>query len=344
MHLDTHRDEAEFDALYERKYLAVFEQARRFVRETQAFPQRTLVFISCGFDACTYEYPGMQRHGKYVPPHFYARFARDAIALADECADGKLVSVLEGGYSDRALTSGALAHVAALSSMPWSNAVYSAKEQPWGMDTLTQLERMAKRVAGVGRRAASTPAWLVQASEHFAAFQQACGYDARPLELYSTPSTPRSVGKAALRGLDVDLATPTRLTGGHGLRDRSVRRTRSQTALNERRVRERPPVPPLPPALVADRSEQSPTERRSREVSADVAGWSAPPRDSPAAHSGLGHHAAPGAAAAQPPATPDPARFVPGALEVESRLATPVRPLDELHGMLARLDLHERPA
>ena len=56
----------------------------------------------------------MSRHGRKVPVGFYRRFAKDARAFADKFASGRLVSVLEGGYSDRALTSGIMAHVAGL--------------------------------------------------------------------------------------------------------------------------------------------------------------------------------------------------------------------------------------
>lgn len=266
MHLDTHRDDAEFARLYETKYIQLLEQARRFIRETRALAPRTLVMISCGFDACTYEYPGMQRHGKHVPPQFYAWFAKDVAAFAEEFAEGKLVSVLEGGYSDRALTSGALAHNSGLADMPWSTETWTRTQAPWSLDNVMQLQKMSKRVlqaapnsetSGVSRRsAASQPAWLVRASEHFAAYQRACGKDARPLDLASTPSTPR---KATARALDAEiLATPSRYTpGGHMLRDRTVRRTRSQASMvadatpTRTRARSRAraePMPSLPPA------------------------------------------------------------------------------------------------
>ena len=139
MHLDTHKDDAEFEQLYRSKYSKLFEQARRFVRDTKALPERTLVLISCGFDACTYEYPGMQRHGKHVPPQFYAMFARDAVALANECSDGKIISMLEGGYSDRALISGALAHIGGLADMPWAASSWSRAQAPWSLETVAML-------------------------------------------------------------------------------------------------------------------------------------------------------------------------------------------------------------
>ena len=195
--------------------------------------------ISCGFDGCTYEYPGMQRHGKHVPPQFYARFAKDSASLADEVADGKLISVLEGGYSDRALTSGALAHIGGLSEMPWSTDTWTRTQAPWSLDNVSHLQKMSKRVlqrahrselASVSRRStAAQPAWVVRASEHFASFQRVCGTNAQPLEFSSLPSTPR---KSLMRELDLDLATPTRVTpGGHILRDRTIRRTRSHAAM-----------------------------------------------------------------------------------------------------------------
>ncbi|KAL4402622.1 histone deacetylase [Malassezia pachydermatis] len=244
VHLDTHRDDADFDEVYRTKYAQLFAQARRFLRETHAVPPRTLVVISCGFDACTYEYPGMQRHGKHVPPHFYARFAQDAAALADEYAEGKLISLLEGGYSDRALTSGTLAHIGALAALPWAHTAWPRAQAPWRVENLMQLERMAKRVMAEAaahatqtasatrpRRTTQYQPWIIRASEYFAAFQQACGIDARPLTL--TPSATTTPRRAVLRGLDLDLATPSRVTaGGHALRDRSVRRRQSHAAIS----------------------------------------------------------------------------------------------------------------
>lgn len=58
----------------------------------------------------------MQRHGKHVPPGFYERFARDAVQLSEEMAEGKVVSLLEGGYGDRALCSASIAHMKGLAT------------------------------------------------------------------------------------------------------------------------------------------------------------------------------------------------------------------------------------
>lgn len=40
----------------------------------------------------------MSRHGRTVPVEFYHRFTRDACALADRIAGGRIISVLEGTY------------------------------------------------------------------------------------------------------------------------------------------------------------------------------------------------------------------------------------------------------
>jgi len=69
---------------------------------------------SCGMDACEHEYASMSRHNRKVPTSFYHRFARDVCAFSDRYAKGRVVSVLEGGYSDRALVSGAMAHLSGL--------------------------------------------------------------------------------------------------------------------------------------------------------------------------------------------------------------------------------------
>lgn len=51
----------------------------------------------------------MSRHRRNVPTSFYHKFSLDAAQFANKYAQGKLLSVLEGGYSDRALSSGTLA-------------------------------------------------------------------------------------------------------------------------------------------------------------------------------------------------------------------------------------------
>jgi histone deacetylase HOS3 len=87
----------------------------------------------------------MSRHGRRVPTSFYHRFARDARSFADKYAQGRLVSVLEGGYSDRALTSGAMAHVVGLAEPDDS----AHDEAWWGVDNLIKA-RLPQACAGAG--------------------------------------------------------------------------------------------------------------------------------------------------------------------------------------------------
>jgi histone deacetylase HOS3 len=125
VHLQPWKTEAEFWELYENKYLAVLEKARIFLKHHTArlcsnpnLPKpKAAIFISAGFDASEHEGAGMQRHSVNVPTEFYARFTRDIVALAQEegtGVDGRVISVLEGGYSDKALISGVLSHVSGL--------------------------------------------------------------------------------------------------------------------------------------------------------------------------------------------------------------------------------------
>lgn len=87
-------------------------------------------------DACEHEYESMSRHNRKVPVSFYHHFARDACALSDKYANGQVISVLEGGYSDRALTSGAMAHLTGLADVPLGTKV---DESWWDMKNLIKV-------------------------------------------------------------------------------------------------------------------------------------------------------------------------------------------------------------
>lgn len=76
----------------------------------------------------------MLRHGRKVPTSFYHRFARDVRKLAAHYAKGRIVSVLEGGYSDRALCSGAMAHVLGL-----AEDGTEVDESWWSVENLTKV-------------------------------------------------------------------------------------------------------------------------------------------------------------------------------------------------------------
>lgn len=125
VHLQPWATIDEFWSLYEAKYIVLLEKARSFLKSHAArvkatpkqVPAKAAIFISAGFDASEWEGAGMQRHAVNVPTEFYARFTNDVVKLAQEegtAVDGRVISVLEGGYSDRALTSGVLSHLSGL--------------------------------------------------------------------------------------------------------------------------------------------------------------------------------------------------------------------------------------
>lgn len=126
VHLEPWKTEQEFWELYATKYKVLIDKARAFLRlhterlldTPQGPPPKAAIFISAGFDASEWEGAGMQRHKVNVPTDFYARFTADVVQMAAEeglGVDGRIISVLEGGYSNRALTSGVLSHLSGLS-------------------------------------------------------------------------------------------------------------------------------------------------------------------------------------------------------------------------------------
>lgn len=127
VHLQPWSREPEFWQLYESRYQLLLDKARTYLRTQTArlkaaapnVQPKAAIFISAGFDASEHEGEGMQRHKVTVPTEFYARFTSDILKIADEegtSVEGRVISVLEGGYSDRALTSGVLSHISGLAA------------------------------------------------------------------------------------------------------------------------------------------------------------------------------------------------------------------------------------
>ncbi|KAI8629320.1 hypothetical protein F5Y19DRAFT_77983 [Xylariaceae sp. FL1651] len=123
VHLHEWKSDVEFWKLYQSKYSILLEKTRNYLRlQTERFRAsgqvpKAAIFLSAGFDASEWEGAGMQRHKVNVPTEFYARLTRDVVRIASEeglSVDGRVISVLEGGYSDRALCSGVLSHLSGL--------------------------------------------------------------------------------------------------------------------------------------------------------------------------------------------------------------------------------------
>ena len=86
----------------------------------------------------------MSRHHRHVPTSFYRRFAKDTRKFADRYARGRLISVLEGGYSDRALTSGAMAHLAGLAETDGT----TVDESWWSLNNIIEVRSSACVLSG----------------------------------------------------------------------------------------------------------------------------------------------------------------------------------------------------
>ncbi|KAI9652221.1 MAG: hypothetical protein M1831_007130 [Alyxoria varia] len=171
VHLQPWSTEAEFWELYETKYLKLLDKARAFLRlQTQRVKSssasakpRGAIFLSAGFDASQWEMEMMQRHKVNVPTEFYARFTADVLKMAqeeDSSVNTRVISVLEGGYSDRALTSGVLSHLTGLTRSVGDHAnakgtvdgVHELEKKSeaswdsrwWSPETLAELESLNK--------------------------------------------------------------------------------------------------------------------------------------------------------------------------------------------------------
>ncbi|ANB13732.1 Hos3p [Sugiyamaella lignohabitans] len=127
VHLEPYRDEAHFNEIYSNQYSALFEKARQFLqtgKTTSAHnkqPFKPLIVLSAGFDSSEYELLSMQRHQVSVPTSFFNRFTNDSVKLANEFTDGKIISMLEGGYSDAALSTGIFSHLTGLAEEQWDS-------------------------------------------------------------------------------------------------------------------------------------------------------------------------------------------------------------------------------
>ncbi|SCV68298.1 BQ2448_419 [Microbotryum intermedium] len=145
VHLEPFETEAEFhEKLYPKYRQGLLVAATRFLEQTAARDgedeNRTLIIISAGgstvldvgsnpclltlycvgagMDASEHESVGMSRHRRNVPTTFFHRFARETVGIATTHAAGKVLVVLEGGYSDRALCSATMALMVGLTESP----------------------------------------------------------------------------------------------------------------------------------------------------------------------------------------------------------------------------------
>ena len=156
IHLEPYSSEEQFwEVLYNHKYRRLLKKAAGFLSDTGGPGDDVLVFIrsapsslllesnlqggSFGMDACEHENDSMSRHGRKVPVSFYHQFTRDACAFSDNFAGGRIISILEGGYSDRALISGTMAHISGLVSAHNHNIDNKVDRTWWDVDNLAKV-------------------------------------------------------------------------------------------------------------------------------------------------------------------------------------------------------------
>jgi histone deacetylase HOS3 len=149
VHFEPFESEEQFwDAHYRGAYSKLLSKAEDFVKSTGGTSDDTLVFISAGFDASEHETPSMSRHNRKVPTSFFYRFTQDVCAFANKWAQGRIVSVLEGGYSDKALLSGAMAHLTGLVEGGRADTDHRSRENWWSPENVQMLEKLAKKRRG----------------------------------------------------------------------------------------------------------------------------------------------------------------------------------------------------
>ncbi|KAF8834758.1 Arginase/deacetylase [Paxillus ammoniavirescens] len=158
IHLQKYNSDAHFwDILYPQYYLSLLHRAREFLDKTGGPGDDVIIFISCGFDACEHEYPSMSRHNRKVPVSFFI----DSLAI--------LAHSPTRGYSDRALTSGAMAHLCGLADIPGRDVVSDGwvNEDWWNVDNLVKLEKATKPRKASSRPSLTTGSeeWLSRTAE-----------------------------------------------------------------------------------------------------------------------------------------------------------------------------------
>ena len=252
VHLQPWKSEAEFWALYENRYSILLDKTRTFLRNhcdrlrssTHSPNPVGAIFISAGFDASEWESPGMQRHKVNVPTEFYARFTRDIVELANEeglGVNGRVISVLEGGYSDRALTSGVLSHVCGLASNTEAASPTEVRNG-LGLDTGRRLGMLE---LGMGNRA--TQEHGTPSSARVDSRWWSLPY-LEKLEAFANLPAPTGPPKKSRNGATT-YNSPTQSFTAKMVAPGITRRSFSGSAYGQRSsssASSRPPTPPLP--------------------------------------------------------------------------------------------------
>ena len=233
VHLQPWKTDADFWELYETRYIVLLDKMRAFLRAQsekqrstpQGRPPKAAIFISAGLDASEWEGEGMQRHKVNVPTDFYARFTQDIVKLSLEAGlavDGRIVSVLEGGYSDRALMTGILSHICGLTvhqSAPYSGQATDGLAH----DLSVRMGRLGVNDQTNGLTAQTGPS----------SFDTSWWSPSRLEELEKLTNPPPTPAPRKPRGpVNPTYTTPTQASVGRAISPTAVRRSISNPMVN----------------------------------------------------------------------------------------------------------------
>ncbi|KAI8160982.1 histone deacetylase hos3 [Colletotrichum sp. SAR 10_70] len=240
VHLGSWDSPDEFWELYETKYSVILEKTRSYLKTQSArvralnLPPKAAIFFSAGFDASEWETKGMQRHNVNVPTEFYARIAQDVIKLAAEeglSVDGRVISVLEGGYSDRALYSGIFSHLSGLSGDQ------TAGEQSRGRSSLGY--EMGQRIGAIREgQPMATESSFPSLHPYNPSWWAASELDELEVAMGNRPASPKMIRQVT----PGNYSTPTAASIGKAVDPTRLRRMASGHGM----VYSRPPTPPPP--------------------------------------------------------------------------------------------------
>ncbi|KAI8289771.1 Histone deacetylase HOS3 [Colletotrichum sp. SAR11_57] len=240
VHLGSWDSPDEFWELYETKYSVILEKTRSYLKTQSArvralnLPPKAAIFFSAGFDASEWETKGMQRHNVNVPTEFYARIAQDVVKLAAEeglSVDGRVISVLEGGYSDRALYSGIFSHLSGLSGDQ------TAGEQSRGRSSLGY--EMGQRIGAIREgQPMATESSFPSLHPYNPSWWAASELDELEVAMGNRPASPKMIRQVT----PGNYSTPTAASIGKAVDPTRLRRMASGHGM----VYSRPPTPPPP--------------------------------------------------------------------------------------------------
>ncbi|POR34493.1 Histone deacetylase HOS3 [Tolypocladium paradoxum] len=237
VHFQSWNTEQDFWQLYESKYTVLLEKTRNYLKNQAerwtALNQspRAAIFFSAGFDASEWESAGMQRHQVNVPTEFYARLTQDVVKLAAEeglHVDGRVISVLEGGYSDRALCSGVFSHLSGLVGDQTPKA-HHQESNGLAFDMGQRIGADAPDIGAGGDRSSThqyDPSWWASIE----------------LDKLEHPSGPPSPPRNPRNATPPTYSSPTQASTAKVANP--IRMRRSLSGLSTAKVVERPPSPP----------------------------------------------------------------------------------------------------